>query len=321
MTVPGAGIVTGYAAVVCDLDGVVYRGQAPVPHAVDALDGLPVPIQYATNNASRPPRQVAEHLSRLGLRCEPEDVATSAQAGAWLLAERLQEGARVLAVGGPGVGAALEEAGLVPVLPSSPGESVDAVLQGYGPDVRASDLGEVAYAVQAGAVWLATNTDGTLPTERGVAPGNGSLVAAVERACGRGPDAVAGKPEAPLYLLCARRLAVQPSRVLAVGDRLDTDIEGARAAGMDSLLVLTGVDDLTAVLHASPVHRPTYVAPDLRALHCDPEDRAGDGPSLASLWAAIGEVHTLRDGRDDVGNRLGDLERAAEEVLAGLVRR
>ncbi len=313
-------VLRGYAGVVCDLDGVVYRGHAPVPYAVDALERLSVPIQYATNNASRPPRRVAEHLAELGLRCQTEDVATSAQAGAWMLADRLPRGARVLAVGGPGVSAALEEAGLTPVLPTA-GESVDAVLQGYGPDVSASHLGEVAYAVQDGAVWLATNTDGTLPTDRGVAPGNGSLVAAVERACGRGPDAVAGKPQPPLYLLCAQRLAVEPSRVLAIGDRLDTDIEGAVAAGMDSLLVLTGVDDLAAVLRADPARRPTYVSPDLRALHSDPGEGAGDGASLASLWAAIDQVHAARDGRDGGENRLDGLERVAEEVLAGLVRR
>ena len=320
MTAAGTALVQGYEGVVCDLDGVVYRGQAPVPHAVDALERLSVPVQYATNNASRPPRLVARHLAELGLRCGADDVATSAQAGAWMLADRLPQGARVLAVGGPGVSAALEEAGLTPVLPTT-GESVAAVLQGYGPDVSASHLGEVAYAVQDGAVWLATNTDGTLPTDRGVAPGNGSLVAAVERACGRGPDAVAGKPRPPLYLLCAQRLAVEPSRVLAIGDRLDTDIEGAVAAGMDSLLVLTGVDDLASVLRADPARRPTYVSPDLRALHSDPGEGTGDGASLASLWDAIGQVHAARDGRERGGDRLVHLERAAEEVLAGLLRR
>ncbi len=154
------------------------------------------------------------------------------------------------------------------------------MLQGYGPAVTASDLAEAAYAVQAGATWVATNTDGTLPTDRGVAPGNGSLVAAVERAVGTPPHLVAGKPAPPLYLLCAQRLDLPAGRLLAVGDRLDTDIEGAVAAGMDSLLVLTGVDDLRACLEAPAHRRPTWVAPDLRALLADPDEAGG----LSRRW-------------------------------------
>ncbi len=248
---------------------------------------------YATNNASRSPADVAAHLRDLGLACTPEAVATSSQAGAWLLADRVSAGSAVLAIGGAGVATALAEAGLRPVLPAdAAGMAVDAVLQGYGPDVTASDLAEAAYAVQAGATWVATNTDGTLPTDRGVAPGNGSLVAAVERAVGTPPHLVAGKPGPPLYLLCAQRLDLPPGRLLAVGDRLDTDIEGAVAAGMDSLLVLTGVDHLRACLDAPVNRRPTWVAPDLRALLTDPDDTAG---GLTRLTHAVRAVHAARD--------------------------
>jgi HAD superfamily hydrolase (TIGR01450 family) len=278
--------------VVCDLDGVVYRGPAAVPHAVGVLAALDVPVLYATNNASRSPADVAAHLRDLGLDCTPDAVATSSQAGAWLLAERLAPGSAVLAVGGAGVATALAEAGLCPVLPADGAStSVVAVLQGYGPAVSATDLAEAAYAVEGGATWVATNTDGTLPTDRGVAPGNGSLVAAVERAVGSPPHLVAGKPAPPLYLLCARRLDLPAARVLAVGDRLDTDIEGAVAAGMDSLLVLTGVDDLRACLEAPPHRRPTWVAPDLRALLTD----CGDDHGLVALADAVHAVHAARD--------------------------
>ncbi len=271
---PAGALVTRYAAVVCDLDGVVYRGPSAVPHAVEVLGALDVPVLYATNNASRSPADVATHLRDLGLACTPDAVATSSQAGAWLLADRLAAGSPVLAVGGAGVSAALAEAGLRPVLPADATHTpVEAVLQGYGPAVTATDLAEAAYAVEGGATWVATNTDGTLPTDRGVAPGNGSLVAAVERAVGHPPHLVAGKPAPPLYLLCAGRLDLPVDRVLAVGDRLDTDIEGAVAAGMDSLLVLTGVDDLRACLEAPPQRRPTWVAPDLRALAGRPRSR------------------------------------------------
>jgi glycerol-1-phosphatase len=317
-------LVSRYAAVVCDLDGVVYRGPAAVPHAVQSLSTVGVPVIYATNNASRSPSDVAAHLEDLGLDCAPESVAPSSQAGAWLIADRVPPSSPVLAVGGPGVAAALEEAGLTVVLPdAAAGHLVVAVLQGYGPQVTASHLAEVAYAVQGGATWVATNTDATLPPDRGVQPGNGSLVAAVERAVGRGPDIVAGKPSPPLYLMCADRLGMGSDRVLAVGDRLDTDIEGAVAAGMDSLLVLTGVDGLHACLEAPAHRRPTWVAPDLRALAVDPArgGPAGEDPtvlaaSLEALAAAVRAVHEARDAGVPAPE-VAALTECAERMLRG----
>lgn len=250
-------------AVICDLDGVVYRGPAAVPHAVEVLRAVTVPIIYATNNASRPPAVVAEHLRSLGLAASPEDVVTSAQAGAAALAGD-RPGARVLAVGGPGVPEALEEAGLVPVRTAA---DVAAVLQGYGPAVSAADLAEASYAIADGAWWVATNTDATIPNERGIAPGNGALVRAVEAAVGRAPDRVVGKPHPDLYIVAATRLGVAPERILAVGDRLDTDIEGANLAGLLSALVLTGVDDRERADAAPDCRRPAIVIDDLRGLH------------------------------------------------------
>lgn len=253
-----------YVAVVCDLDGVVYRGAEALPGAVESLNGLTVPVIYATNNASRAPEDVAEHLRGLGLPVQPSDVVTSSQAGGAEVARRFPAGSSVLTVGGAGVAVAVEAAGLR----SRPDarEPVVAVVQGYGPEVTAADLGEAAYAIEAGALWVATNTDLTLPTDRGVAPGNGSLVGAVANACGHGPDVVVGKPYPPLYLMCAERLGVGPDRILAVGDRLDTDIAGAHAAQMDSLFVLTGVNTLVDAALAPANQRPTYAADDLRAL-------------------------------------------------------
>lgn len=159
-----------YAALICDLDGVVYRGQAAVPHAVEALSTQRRPVLYATNNAARTPDVVAAHLRELGLAVEASDVVNSSQAAAWLLARHQPPGAAVLAVGGPGVGVALREAGFQ-VVERIGTERVDAVVQGYGPTVTASDLAEAAYGVQGGALWVATNLDSTLPTDRGVAPG------------------------------------------------------------------------------------------------------------------------------------------------------
>lgn len=316
-------LVGRYAAVVCDLDGVVYRGPVAVPGAVEALRTVEAPVLYATNNASRPPSAVADHLVDLGLPCTSEAVATSSQAGAWLLSQRLAAGARVLAVGGPGVGTALEEVGLRPLTPAqvrSTTEPPAAVLQGYGPDVTAADLAEVAYTVQAGALWAATNTDTTLPTDRGVQPGNGSLVAAVRAAVGADPGIVAGKPWPPLYHLGAERLGVDVTTVLAVGDRLDTDVEGAVAAGCDSLLVLTGVDDLAACLAAPAHRRPTWVAPDLAALHLDPDAALPGGASLADLAAAVRAVHAAHDAAEDDAT-VSRLEDAAAAVLAQVTHR
>ncbi|WP_299445598.1 HAD-IIA family hydrolase [uncultured Phycicoccus sp.] len=299
-----------YEAVVCDLDGVVYRGPSAVRHAVEALDALSIPVVYATNNASRTPAEVAAHLGALGVTCTAEQVVTSSDAAAWLLTDEVAPGAEVLAVGGAGVAVALEAAGFVPVRADGAAERAvpAAVVQGYGPAVSAADLAEAAYAVEAGARWVATNTDATLPTDRGVAPGNGSLVAAVARAVGHDPAVVAGKPHPPLYLLAAARLDLDVSRVLAVGDRLDTDIEGARRAGMDSLLVLTGVDDLEAAVGAPTEQRPTFIAPDLRWLHRDPD--AGE-PSLTALGTA---VERARDAPPDEDSRLVE----AYSLLSGL---
>ena len=249
-------------AIVCDLDGVVYRGPVAVPYAVEALLAVDVPICYATNNASRSPAVVADQLRSLGLPVTESQVLTSAQAGAAAIAAEMP-GARVLAIGGPGVALALEEVGLV-VRRSADG--VQAVLQGYGPEVTAADLAETAYAIQAGARWVATNTDATLPSERGIAPGNGSLVAAVERAVGREPDRVCGKPHPDLYEVAASRLGVTAGSILAIGDRLDTDIEGANRAGTPSLLVLTGVAASRDLEHTPERTLPTVVMTDLRGL-------------------------------------------------------
>lgn len=314
----------GYAALAVDLDGVVYRGPTAVPYAVAALEAANVPVLFATNNASRPPADVATHLSHLGLSCSAADVVTSSQAGAWLLTERLTPGAAVLAVGGPGVAQSLTEAGFVSVDPAQgPDHEVSAVLQGYGPEVRAADLAEAAYAIQRGAIWVATNTDGTLPTDRGVAPGNGTLIAAVQRAVGGPPSLVAGKPQTPIYDLVARRLGVSPSTVLAIGDRLDTDIEGAVSAGMDSLLVLTGVDDLDAALTAPLGRRPTYVLPDLSWVGSDRwpgPSRGASGAESEGLTAAVRAVWQWRDAHGEQAPELAGLRHHAQETLERMRR-
>jgi glycerol-1-phosphatase len=270
MTCPSAGgkLIERFDGLVCDLDGVVYRGHEAIPHAVESLLAAlsaGVQVVYATNNASRPPAEVAAHLDALGLSGPVSRVVTSAQAGARHVAQRCAAGSRVLAVGGPGVILALEEAGLVPVRALAR-QPVVAVLQGYGAQVAWTDLAEVAYAVQDGALWVATNIDSTLPTERGFAPGNGALVGAVRSAVSTDP-VVVGKPHTPLYDLSVSVLGTRVDRTLAIGDRLDTDIKGATAAGMDSLFVFGGVHGWRDVVGADATTRPRYIATDLRSLH------------------------------------------------------
>ena len=291
-----------YTGVVTDLDGVVYRGQSAVEYAVDALASFGGPVQYATNNASRLPTEVAGHLRDLGLDVDTDQVATSSQAGARVLAGRVRRGARVLAVGGQGVIAALLDEGFDVVGGSS--SEVEGVMQGYGPDVSARDLADAAYAIAGGAVWVATNTDRTLPTDRGLAPGNGALVGAVREAVGRDPDEVAGKPHPPLYRLCLERLARPAREVLAIGDRLDTDIEGAHRAGLDSVLVLTGVSGVADVVAAPPEQVPTWVIPDLRFLGADLDQLRPLQQVIASARETTGSTQSQID---TVERMVGDL--------------
>jgi len=276
---------TAYDTALLDLDGVVYAGGEAVPHAVASLETARahgMRLAYVTNNASRTPRTVAEHLSRLGVPADEEDVITSAQAVARLIAEQVPAGSRVLAVGGEGLLTALRERGLEPV--ASADDDPAAAVQGYGPDLRWSDLAEMAYAVNRGVPWFASNTDLTIPSGRGIAPGNGAAVAAVRFATGGSPQ-VAGKPLPPMHRETILRTGAR--RALVVGDRLDTDIEGAFAGGVDSLLVLTGVTGPAALLAAEPRHRPTYVGRDLRDLLV-PQPSVGRGGSTATCggWTA-----------------------------------
>ncbi|NJQ08371.1 HAD hydrolase-like protein [Streptomyces lonarensis] len=256
-----------YDTALLDLDGVVYVGGAAVEHAVPSLLAAArggMNLAYVTNNAARTPEVVAGHLAELGLPAVTGGVVTSAQAVARLVSEAVPAGSRVLYAGAEGLRSALAERGLVPV------ESVDdepvAVVQGYGgPQLPWGRLVEASLAVGRGLPWFASNTDLTIPTPRGIGPGNGAAVEVVRIGSGgtREP-VVAGKPQPPMHRESVIRTGARTP--LVVGDRLDTDIEGAHNGGVDSLLVLTGVTDAAALVAAAPRHRPTYVAADLRAL-------------------------------------------------------
>lgn len=271
-----------YDALLLDLDGTLYRGPEVIDGAPKALapDGDSAQrLVYVTNNAARGPDPVAGHLAELGYPATAEDVVTSAQAAAGMLAHRLAPGARVLVVGTDDLAAEVEAVGLVPIrrFGDVPPE---AVVQGHSPTTAWPDLAEAAYALRAGALWVAANTDRTLPNERGLAPGNGSMVAALRTASDREP-LVAGKPYAPLMEDALERCGAR--NALVVGDRLDTDIEGANGLGLDSLLVLTGVSTLEEVVIAPPAQVPTYIATSLDALNADIVPEAVAPAAVAEL--------------------------------------
>ncbi|UNB56133.1 HAD-IIA family hydrolase [Mycolicibacterium sp. YH-1] len=247
--------------ILLDLDGTVYRGAEPVEGAVATLAEIGVRTLFVTNNAARSPGQVAERMRQMGFSLGDDDVVTSAQIAARLLASRLSVGTPVLIVGTDALAAEVDSVGLRAV--RSAAEGAAAVVQGHSPRTGWTDLAEAALTIRRGALWVATNVDHTLPTERGLLPGNGSLVAALHAATGLEPE-VAGKPQpAILRDAIARGPFDSP---LVVGDRLDTDIASAHAAGLPSLLVCSGVGTVRDLLAAPAEHRPTYVAPDIRGL-------------------------------------------------------
>jgi HAD superfamily hydrolase (TIGR01450 family) len=288
-----------YDVALLDLDGVVYIGGRAIPSAPGALAKARAAGQrlaFVTNNASRTPSAVAALLSGMGVPAEPADVVTSSQAAGRLLAERLPRGAAVLVVGSTALRLAVRAAGLRPV--SLAAERPAAVVQGFDPGISYDLMAEGAQAVMEGALFVASNGDMTIPAGNGPArPGNGSLARVIAEATGVEPI-VTGKPERPLHRESMIRTAAE--RPLVVGDRLDTDIEGAHNGEADSLLVLTGVTDPMLLATAAPRHRPTYLAPDLTGLLTPhPEVTFADGSYRCEGWSATwadGEVRLTGSG-------------------------
>lgn len=292
-----------YDAVLLDLDGTVVRGAGPVPGAPDVVHELRqsgTAVRFITNNASRSPEEVAAHLTAIGIRAAADDIFTSAQAAVTVLVAQLSADAAVLVVGTDALAAAVAAARLRPVRTAA--EQPVAVLQGHSPKTGWVQLAEACLAIRAGALWVACNVDRTLPTERGLLPGNGAMVAALTAATDQMP-LVAGKPARPLLDTAVDRIGAR--RTLVAGDRLDTDIAGARAAGLDSLLVLSGVADAAALLAAPSEQRPVYLGADIGVLNgCLADARIGSRPG----WRADSQHGTLvLHGNGTVGDPLDAL--------------
>lgn len=308
--------LSGVDVVLADLDGVVYAGAGAIAHAVEALNTAARTrrLGFITNNASRTDAAVAAHLTALGIASRADEIVTSPQAAMRLLKDRVTPPATILVVGGEGLVVEVERAGYR--VTRSAQDAPAAVVQGFAPDVAWTHLAEAAYALQTpeeqgGIPWIATNTDWTIPQERGIAPGNGTLVSAVHTAIGR-LATVAGKPEVPIFDEAVARFAA--TRPLFIGDRLDTDILGANRAGIASALVLTGIDRPKHVLAAPAGSQPSFILGDLRELHepYPPAVVRGDVTEVRGALVRIDgpDVHIL-----DEGERPIDLLRAGAAAI------
>jgi glycerol 3-phosphatase-2 len=293
-----------------DLDGVTYRGREPVDGAAEGLAGARahgMRLVFVTNNASREPESVADQLSELDIPTDPSDVMTAAQAAAQVLATRLPRGAKVLVVGGAGLRTAVRAAGFTIV--ESADDQPAAVAQGFAPELGWAQLAEAAYAIERGAWHVASNLDLSLPTARGFAPGNGSLVMAVQSATGVVPDS-AGKPSPAMYRMALERVGGRAP--LVIGDRLDTDLAGARAGEFAGLHVLTGVSSARDDVLAVAGERPHFIGADLRSLlvaHPRP-DRVAEG-----WWACRQAAARVVDGRLELHRSSGTSVEAQLDVV------
>ncbi len=301
-----------YDLALVDLDGVTYRGHDPIDGASEGLAGARargMRMVFVTNNASREPESVAAQLTELSIPTEPAEVMTAAQAAAQVLTTRLAPGAKVLVIGGAGLVTAVRLAGFEVV--TSADDEPAAVAQGFAPELGWTHLAEAAYAVARGAWFVASNLDLSLPTARGFAPGNGALVGAVRAATGVMPDS-AGKPSPAMYRMAIERAGARAP--LVVGDRLDTDLAGARAGGYPGLHVLTGVSTARDAVLAVPGERPHFLGGDLRSLllpHPEPE-RAAEG-----WWRCREAAARVVDGRLEVhGDGSAETDRRVDVVRA-----
>jgi HAD superfamily hydrolase (TIGR01450 family) len=253
----GGGTLAGrFRGVVFDLDGVVYLGDeviAAAPAALDQVRGLGAKVAFVTNNSYRPPGLVAEKLNRLGVKAAEGEVATSAQATVRLLGGRDGlDGVRVLVIGGPGLRRALEAAG-ARLIDGAAWRDAEVVAVGFNPDLTYAQVRDATLAIRAGARFVGSNPDTTLPTAEGLWPGAGATLALLRASTGVRPE-VAGKPEPALLETAAA--AIGPGPYLMVGDRADTDLDGAQRLGWSTALVLSGVTGLADLpdLAVAPDH-------------------------------------------------------------------
>jgi glycerol-1-phosphatase len=309
-----AALAAGYRGIVLDLDGVVYLGDQVVPAApaaVEGVRGLGVRLAFVTNNSFRPPELVAEKLGRLGVKAAVEEVLTSAHATVRLLGgEDGLDGVKVLVVGGPGLRQALGHAG-ARLIDGADWREAEVVAVGFDPDLTYERVRTAALAIRAGARFVGSNPDTTLPTPEGFWPGAGATLAMLRAATGVRPE-VAGKPEPALFETVAATIG--PGPYLMVGDRADTDLDGAHRLGWSTALVLSGVVAMADLpdLAAAPDH----LLADVGGLLDPPgpairEATPADTPAAAALLATCQDADATRDAAG--ADRAGTLTAAGGE--------
>jgi 4-nitrophenyl phosphatase len=252
-------------AFIFDMDGVLYRGNAPLPGVRELFAALQlrgIDFRLATNNSTLTPHQYVEKLAAMGIDVAHEHIVTSGGATRQFLEESLPAGSAIQVIGEPALSAQLLLTGhLRP--PSEDDGRVSAVVVGLDREFTYAKLYAANHAIRSGARFVATNADVTLPTEVGLVPGCGSIVAAITASTGQQPEIV-GKPAGLLFEMACVQMGVPVSEAVAIGDRLDTDIAGANSAGALSVMVLTGVSTRDEIA-AFPA-RPDLVFTDLNAV-------------------------------------------------------
>jgi HAD superfamily hydrolase (TIGR01450 family) len=247
-----------------DLDGVVWVGREPVPGAAEALREMldrGKRIVFVTNNPGRPASTYAERLREAGIDIETAQVVTAGEATARLAAEQASEGDRTFVIGAPAFHETVAAAGLELVESEEAQDAEIVIVSGH----RDFDFGELltaTRALQRGAALFATSRDPTLPMPGGAWPGTGAVLAAVETASGATAE-IGGKPERHLFEMARERIG-DAERVAMVGDRVSSDIEGGRRAGLETILVLSGATSREEADGAEPT--PDHIAvslPDL----------------------------------------------------------
>jgi len=247
---------------IIDMDGVLYRGDEPIPGMCQFIEFLrrqKIGFVLATNNATRTPRQFVDKLARMGVTIYADEVLTSALATADYLAGIAPPGTRVFVIGEDGLRTALRDAGFDLVK-----DDAEYVVAGMDFSICYERLRDATLHIRAGARFVGTNPDRTFPSELGIVPGAGSIMAFLETATGVAPTII-GKPETAMMEQALVRMGARAATTAVVGDRLETDILAGQRAGLTTLAVLSGVTDRT--LLAKSLIQPDLIFDDVAHLH------------------------------------------------------
>jgi len=244
-----------------DMDGILYRGSEPISGAKEFIILLQregTPSLLLTNNSTRTPAHCVTKLAQMGIEVEKDDVLTSAQATALYMARVAPPRARVYVIGEEGLRSALREKGY------ALSEDAEFVVVGMDTHLTYEELKAATLLIRGGAKFIGTNSDKTFPSEKGIVPGNGAILAALEAATGIAPTVV-GKPEPIIFELALAKLGTDRERTAIIGDRLETDVLGGQRFGLITILVLSGITT-PQELENSPL-KPNFVFKNMKCLH------------------------------------------------------